>query len=73
VIDGRDLSDLLTAKPSRARIRYFHYLAASPEKQINYRGIRETAGSCSQRRRGRQDQAEELYDLGADPGERFDR
>jgi arylsulfatase A len=74
VIDGRDLWPLLSGKTEKSPHQYFHYLAGSTENQINYRGIRDarwklvlqvdTAGKVQPR---------ELYDLGADPSERFDR
>jgi arylsulfatase A-like enzyme len=73
-IDGGDLSDLLTGKTEQGPHRYFQYLGASPEKQVNYRGIRDDRWKLvlSVGQDGKI-KAEELYDLGADPGERFDR
>jgi arylsulfatase A-like enzyme len=74
VIDGRDLWPLLSGQTEQSPHQYFHFLAGSAEAQVNYRGIRdakwklilavESDGKIQPR---------ELYDLGADPSERFDR
>jgi arylsulfatase A-like enzyme len=74
VIDGRNLWPLLSGKTDESPHKYFHYFAGSGEGSVNYLGIRderwkllfsvETDGAVT---------SKALYDLHADPGERFDR
>ena len=74
ILDGRDLWPLLAGETNRSPHQYFHYLGGSPEDQVNYRGIRDdgwklvlTVG------RDGKIAGQQLYDLGADIGEKFDR
>ncbi len=73
-LDGRDLWPVLAGESARSPHPFFHYLGGSPEKQVNYRGIRDERWKLilnvdpAGRVIGR-----ELYDLGADVGEKFDR
>ena len=74
VIDGRDLWPLLTGETPRSPHRHFHYLGGSMEGRVNYRGIRDerwklivSVGDDGKAK------PEQLYDLGADIGEKFDR
>ncbi len=73
-IDGGDLWPLLSGATQESPHEYFHYIAGSAPGQVRYQGIRDarwklhlgigTDGNV---------RAHELYDLGADPGEYFDR
>jgi arylsulfatase A-like enzyme len=74
IIDGRDLWPLLSGKTEESPHQYFHYLGGSPEKQINYRGIRDAKWKLvlAVDNEGKVE-PRELYDLDSDPGERFDR
>ncbi len=72
--DGRDLGPLLTGATARSPHPFYHYLGGSQEGRVNYRGIRDERwklvvetgedGKCT---------PQQLYDLGADSGEKFDR
>ena len=74
VLDGRDLWPLLAGETPRSPHPYFHYLGGSPEGQVNYRGVRDDrwklvlSVGADGKVAGR-----ELYDLGADLSEKFDR
>lgn len=74
VIDGRDAWPVLSGAAAQLPHRYFQFLAGSKPGQVNYHGIRDEQWklvvevSPDGRVVGR-----ELYDLGADPGESFNR
>ena len=74
IIDGRDVWPLLAGETERSPHEFFHFLAGSPEGQVNYRGIRDEKWKLvfAVDRDG-QFTNQELYDLGEDPGEKFDR
>ncbi len=73
-IDGRDLWPLLSGQTSRSPREHYHYLAGSMEGRVNFQGIRDdrwklaVAVEADGKVAGRQ-----LYDLGADVSEKFDR
>jgi arylsulfatase A len=73
-IDGRDLWPVLAGETAASPHRYFHYIAGGPEGQVNSRGIRDERWKLvlTMEADGRV-KPQELYDLGEDPGERFDR
>jgi arylsulfatase A-like enzyme len=74
VIDGRDIWPLLCGNSTNSPRDFFHYMGRSNEGKANYKGIRDERwkllvsinrdGSVVPR---------ELYDLGADVSERFNR
>lgn len=73
-IDGRDLGPLLTGQTPRGPHEFFHYTGGSMEGRVNYRGIRDArwklvveAGEDGKLA------PTELYDLGADISEKFNR
>lgn len=74
VLDGRDLWPLLSGESPRSPHPFFHYMGASQEGRANYRGIRDERWKLvvSIEADGRI-AAGELYELGADIGEKFDR
>lgn len=73
-LDGRDLWPLLSGETERAPERFFHYIGASPDGRVNYRGIRDARWKLVVEV-GPENKltGQELYDLGADIGEKFDR
>jgi arylsulfatase A len=73
-IDGRDLWPVLSGETDRSPHEHFHYLGGSEEGKVNYRGIRDERWKLvlSVDAGGRV-KGEELYDLGADVGEKFNR
>lgn len=74
VLDGRDLWPLLSGETAHSPHRYFHYFGGSPGGQANYRGVRDERWKLVLAvDRDGQVAGQELYDLGADVGERFDR
>lgn len=73
-IDGRDLWPVLSGESKDSPHEHFHYLAGSAEGAVNYHGIRDdrwkltvTVGPDGKVA------GKELYDLGPDTGEKFDR
>src|SRR5690606_13580352 len=74
VIDGRDLSPLLSAAAEESPHRHLHYLGGSREGQVTYRAVRDDRWKLivAVDAEGRV-QPSELYDLGSDVSERFDR
>ncbi len=73
-IDGRDLWPVLSGESNRSPHEHFHYLGGSAEGAVNYHGIRDdrwklivTVGADGKVA------GKELYDLGPDTGEKFDR
>lgn len=73
-LDGRDLWPVLSGESNRSPHEHFHYLGGSAEGAVNYHGIRDdrwkltvTVGSDGKVA------GKELYDLGPDTGEKFDR
>jgi arylsulfatase A-like enzyme len=73
-LDGRDLWPVLSGETQRSPHPFFHYMGASQEGRANYRGIRDERWKLvvSIGPDGRI-AAGELYDLGADIGEKFNR
>jgi arylsulfatase A len=71
VIDGRNLWPLLSGATERSPHEHFHYFGGGA---ANYRGIRDDRWKLvlAVNREGRVS-GQELYDLGADPGEQHDR
>ena len=75
VIDGKNLWPLLSDKTASSPHEFFHYFGGGKALgPVNYRGIREVrwklvvaSNADGTLRSG------ELYDLGADPGEKFNR
>jgi arylsulfatase A-like enzyme len=74
VLDGRDLWPQLAGETDGSAHEYFHYLGASQEGRVNYRGIRDGRWKLvlSVDAEG-EIEAGELYDLGADISEKFNR
>lgn len=74
ILDGRDLWPVLSGKSERSPHSFFHYIGSSPEGRVSYRAIRDErwklvlavdpAGQVN---------PQQLYDLGADISEKFDR
>lgn len=75
VLDGVSLWPLLSGVQSQSPRRYFHYLGGSrPGGAPNYRGVRDDRWKLITRPgEGGRPMAEALYDLGADPSEKWDR
>lgn len=73
-IDGRNLWPLLSGTTEQSPHDYFHYFGGSPAGQANYRGIRDARWKLviSVNAEGKVE-GRELYDLGQDVGEKFDR
>jgi arylsulfatase A len=73
-LDGRDLWPLLSGETVQSPHPYFHYIGAGVQQPVNYRGIRDERWKLlvTVSREG-QLAGQQLYDLGADPSERFDR
>ncbi len=75
ILDGRSLLPLLKGETTQAPRDYFHYFAGTrPGGAANYRGIRDQQWKLIVRtdKQGRV-HPKELYDLGEDPSEKFDR
>ena len=73
-LDGRDLWPVLSGASERSPHDYFHYLAGSAlPTVVQYRGIRDDRWKLTVTVANHRLAAAELYDLGADVGERFDR
>ncbi len=73
--DGVNLWPLISADSSVGPRQYFHYFAGTrPGAPANHRGVRDARWKLLTRM-GKDDvlRATELYDLNADPSERFDR
>ncbi|MHC4995964.1 MAG: sulfatase family protein [Planctomycetota bacterium] len=75
VLDGRSLMPLLTGQTDQSPHEYFYYFAGSRGPQINLRAVRDEKWKLILRRnpQGGELEAAELYDLGFDPSEKFDR
>lgn len=73
VIDGRDLWPLLSGASERGPHEFFHYFGGGRAGVINYRGIRDARWKLVLQADGGSVRGTELYDLGRDVGERFDR
>ncbi len=74
IIDGCDIWPMLSGMNPESPHEYFHYMAGSPEGQVNYRGIRDNRWKLlvTIDNDGNM-HGSELYDLGSDAGERFNR
>lgn len=74
IIDGQDMQSILAGADDWPDRRYMHYFGTSAEGRINYQGIRDERWklSCQSDLQGNI-LSRQLYDLGSDPGERFDR
>lgn len=74
VIDGRDLWPLLSGETTQSPHEYFHYFGGSAPGQANYGGIRDARWKLvlGVNKQGKVT-GKELYDLGWDISERFDR
>lgn len=74
IIDGCDIWPILTGKSTISPHDYFHYMAGSRPNKVNYLGIRNDRWKLLV---NINDEGmvvgKELYDLGADPGEKFNR
>ena len=75
VIDGRSLWPLLSGKTTSGPHSHFHYFGGSkPGGTASYRAIRDAHWKLFFKRdRSGKISAGELYDLGEDPSEKFDR
>lgn len=73
-IDGCDLWPVLGGSSTRSPHDFFHYMAGSHPNEVNYLGIRNEQWKLlvNISDEGKV-QGKELYDLGADPGEKFNR
>jgi arylsulfatase A-like enzyme len=73
-LDGRDLWPVLSGETTDSPHPYFHYLGAGVQQAVNYHGIRNARWKLTVTV-GADDQliGQQLYDLGEDPSERFDR
>ncbi|MCF8346618.1 MAG: sulfatase [Bacteroidales bacterium] len=73
-IDGRSLWPLLSGENTKTPHDFFHYMGGSPKGKVNYHGIRDERWKLmvNVNREGKVI-ANELYDLGADVGEKFNR
>ena len=74
VIDGRSLWPLLAGETDRSPHDYFHFMGGSAPGAVNYRGIRDARWKLvvEVSKEGRI-AGKELYDLGEDVSEKFDR
>lgn len=74
IIDGQDMQSILSGADDWSQRRYLHYFGSSAEGKINYQGIRDERWklACQSDPQGRI-LSRQLYDLGSDLGERFDR
>jgi arylsulfatase A len=73
ILDGRNLWPLLAGETEQGPHEYFHYFGGSPNNVVNYRGIRDQRWKLVLSVEGEKVAGQELYDLGADVGEKFDR
>ncbi len=75
ILDGRDLWPLLSGKTNTSPHKFFHYFGGGRVGgAANYRGIRDARWKLLVKPAGQGRVApKELYDLGADPSEKFDR
>jgi arylsulfatase A-like enzyme len=74
MLDGCDLWPLLSGETDRSPHTFFHYFGGSREGSINYRAIRDERWKLLlSADPGGKIIPQELYDLNADTGERFDR
>jgi len=75
VIDGKNLWPLLSGETQTSPRKHFHYFAgARPGAPANYQGIRDARWKLHTRtNRAGVAQPAELYDLGSDPSEKFNR
>ena len=74
VLDGRSLWPLLAGETDRSPHDYFHFLNGSAPGAVNYRGIRDARWKLvlDVSKEGKVT-GQELYDLGADVSEKFNR
>lgn len=73
-IDGRDLWPLLSGATDRGPHPHFHYLGGSAQPGVvQYRAVRDERWKLVVTLSGHRLAPTELYDLGADVGERFNR
>jgi arylsulfatase A len=74
VIDGKNIWPVLSGKSENSSHEYFHYMAGSREGEVNYRAIRDEKWKLhfSIDKQGNII-PNELYDLGEDVGEKFNR
>ena len=73
-IDGKNLWPLLAGESDKSPHEYFHYFGgARPGGPPSYRAIRDDRWKLILKRSGDDVAAAELYDLGNDPSEKFDR
>jgi len=72
-IDGRNLWPLLSGQTDRSPHEHFHYFGGSAQVQVNYRGIRDQRWKLVLALNEGRPAGRELYDLGQDVGEKFDR
>lgn len=74
IIDGCNIWPILAGKSTKSPHDYFHYMAGSRPSKVNYLGIRNDRWKLLV---NINDEGmvvgKELYDLGADPGEKFNR
>jgi len=75
VLDGRNLFPLLTGKTDKSPHDHFFYFAGSRGNQANLRAVRDSKYKLILKRNPQSGAlaASELYDLGSDVSERFDR
>jgi arylsulfatase A len=73
VLDGRNLWPLLTGQTTRSPHEHFHYFGGSGPGAANYRGIRDARWKLVLSVHDGKVTGQELYDLGEDVGEKFDR
>jgi arylsulfatase A-like enzyme len=74
VLDSRSLWPLLSGQTGDGPRDHFHYMGGSREGEVNYRGIRDARWKLvvSVGEDGKL-KGDELYDLGADVSEKFNR
>ncbi|MEW6306425.1 MAG: sulfatase, partial [Verrucomicrobiota bacterium] len=73
VLDGVNLWPLLAGATDKSPREYFHYMGGSPGGAVNYRGVRDARWKLVVAVKDGNLVAQELYDLGADISEKFDR
>ncbi len=73
-IDGRTLWPLLSGENTETPHEFFHYMGGSSKGKVNYHGIRDERWKLMVNVNPEGEViAKELYDLGADVGEKFNR